>query len=124
MPPAGSGSGARRCATSPGRRWRGRPGLPDWPGFDLLSTRPDGAVRNVEVKGRAGRGGVQVETNEWKQACHLGDRYWLYVVLDCATPAPRLVRVRDPFSKLLAASRASFAHVISAAALVEAAEED
>ena len=99
-------------------------GLPDWPGFDLLSTRPDGAVRNVEVKGRAGRGGVQVETNEWKQACHLGDRYWLYVVLDCATPAPRLVRVRDPFSKLLAASRASFAHVISAAALVEAAEED
>ena len=99
-------------------------GLPDWPGFDLLSTRPDGAVRSVEVKGRAGRGGVQVETNEWKQACHLGDRYWLYVVLDCATPAPRLVRVRDPFSKLLAASRASFAHVISAAALVEAAEED
>ena len=99
-------------------------GLPDWPGFDLLSTRPDGAVRSVEVKGRAGRGGVQVETNEWKQACHLGDRYWLYVVLDCATPAPRLVRVRDPFSKLLAASRASFAHVISAAALMEAAEEE
>ena len=83
-----------------------------------------GAVRSVEVKVRAARGGVQVENNEWKQACHLGDRYWLYVVLDCATPAPRLVRVRDPFSKLLAASRASFAHVISIASLLEAAEQE
>ena len=99
-------------------------GLPDWPGFDLLATRPDGTVRNIEVKGRAGRGGVQVENNEWTQALHLGDRYWFYVVLDCATPAPRLVRVQDPFSKLLAAARASFAHTISAASLLEAAERD
>ena len=99
-------------------------GLPDWPGFDLLATRPDGTVRNIEVKGRAGRGGVQVENNEWTQALHLGDRYWFYVVLDCATPAPRLVRVQNPFSKLLAAARASFAHTISAASLLEAAERD
>ena len=28
--------------------------------------------------------------------------YWLYVVFDCATPRPRLVRVQDPFGKLLA----------------------
>ena len=32
-------------------------GLPDWPGFDLLATDPDGEVRSIEVKGRAGRGG-------------------------------------------------------------------
>ena len=88
-------------------------GLPDWPGFDLLATDPDGEVRSIEVKGRAGRGAIQMEANEWKQACHLGDRYWLYVVFDCATPAPRLVRVRDPFGKLLANRHSSAAYMIS-----------
>ena len=39
-------------------------------------------------------------------------------------PAPRLVRVQDPFSKLLGAACASFAHIISAASLLEAAERD
>ena len=97
-------------------------GLPDWPGFDLLSTRPDGTVRNVEVKGRAGQGNIQMEVNEWKQALHLGARYWLYVVLDCATPAPRLLRVQDPFAKLLASRRDSASYAISAKALAEAAE--
>ena len=97
-------------------------GLPDWPGFDLLSIRPDGTVRNVEVKGRAGQGNIQMEVNEWKQALHLGARYWLYVVLDCATPAPRLLRVQDPFAKLLASRRDSASYAISAKALTEAAE--
>ncbi len=97
-------------------------GLPDWPGFDLLSTRPDGEVRNVEVKGRAGQGNIRMEVNEWKQACHLNARYWLYVVLDCATPAPRLLRVQDPFAKLLASRRDSATYAISAKALAEAAE--
>ena len=97
-------------------------GLPDWPGFDLLATQPDGIVRNIEVKGCAGRSAVQMEANEWKQACHLGDRYWLYVAFDCATPAPQLVRVRDPFRRLLAKSRQSSAWVISPKALTEAAE--
>ena len=97
-------------------------GLPDWPGFDLLSTHPDGEVRNVEVKGRAGQGSIRMEVNEWKQACHLGARYWLYVVLDCATPAPRLLRVQDPFAKLLASRRESASYAISAKALAEAAE--
>ena len=77
-------------------------GLSDWPGFDVLSLHPGGGVRNIEVKGRAGTSAIQMEANEWKQACHLGERYWLYVVFDCATPSPRLVRVRDPFAKLLA----------------------
>ena len=98
-------------------------GLSDWPGFDLLSTCPDGEVRSIEVKGRAGRGAIQMEANEWKQACHLGDRYWLYVVFDCATPAPRLVRVRDPFGKLLANRHSSAAYTISVGSLLEAAEQ-
>ena len=98
-------------------------GLPDWPGFDLLATDPDGEVRSIEVKGRAGRGAIQMEANEWKQACHLGERYWLYVVFDCATPTPRLVRVRDPFGKLLANRHSSAAYTISAGSLLEAAEQ-
>ena len=99
-------------------------GLPDWPGFDLLSSHGEGETRGIEVKGRAGGGAIQMEANEWKQACHLGERYWLYAVFDCATPAPRLLRVRDPFAKLLAGRRDSAAYAISAAALREAAEWD
>ena len=72
-------------------------GFPDWPGFDLVSERPGGERRHIEVKGRAGRGGIQMEENEWKQACQLDDKYWLYVVFDCATPSPRLLRIRNPF---------------------------
>ena len=85
--------------------------------------RSDGEVRSIEVKGRAGRGAIQMEANEWKQACHLGGRYWLYVVFDCATPAPRLVRVRDPFDKLLANRHSSAAYTISAGSLFKAAEQ-
>ena len=108
-------------------------GLPNWPGFDLLATHPPGSarghpsqeksqVRCIEVKGRAGRGAVQMEANEWKQACHLGERYWLYVVFDCATPSPQLVRVRDPFHQLLASSRGTSAYSISAKSLLAAAD--
>ena len=97
-------------------------GLPDWPGFDLLSTHPEDEVRNIEVKGRAGQGSIQMQVNEWKQACRLGERYWLYVVFYCATPAPRLVRVRNPFARLAARSRGAFAYRISAGSLIEAAE--
>ncbi len=97
-------------------------GLPDWPGFDLLARKSSGETRCIEVKGRAGRTGIQMEANEWTQACHLGERYWLYAVFDCATPNPELVRVRDPFSKLLAHQRSTVAYTISAKALAAAAE--
>ena len=114
------GSAVRDVSTPESARLAG---LPDWPGFDLLATQPNGEVRNVEVKGRAGQSAIQMETNEWKQACHLDDRYWLYVVFDCATPNPRLIRVRDPFSRLLAKSRESSVYVISAKSLLAAAEQ-
>ena len=96
--------------------------LPDWPGFDLLAHPPGGEPRCIEVKGRAGRTAIQMELNEWKQAFHLGDRYWLYVVFDCATPAPTLVRVQNPFDKLLARHRASSMFTIAAAALLKVME--
>lgn len=77
-------------------------GLGDWPGFDLLSRRPDGTERGIEVKGRAELGAIELTENEWAQACCQRDRYWLYVVFGCATPSPRLVRVPDPFYTLIA----------------------
>ena len=98
-------------------------GLPDWPGFDLLSRNSSGEAQCIEVKGRAGRGGIQMEANEWKQACHLGEQYWLYTVFDCATPSPELIRVRNPFGKLLAHQRSTTAFTISATALIAAAEQ-
>jgi len=82
-------------------------GLSDRPGFDLLSRRPDGRDLCIEVKGRARSGEVEVTRNEWAQACNLGSRYWLYVVYDCATSRPRLCRVKDPFSQLLAKAKGS-----------------
>ena len=91
-------------------------------GFDLLSVATDAGRRAIEVKGRAGAGDVELSDNEWATACNLRGGYWLYAVYDCATPRPRLVRVRDPFGKLLVRSRALSAYAISAAAMQAAAE--
>ena len=99
-------------------------GLPNWPGFDLLATQPDGQMRRIEVKGRANREGIRMEANEWKQACHLGGDYWLYVVFDCATAKPELLRVRDPFHKLVVSRQESTAFAIAASAVVEAAQRE
>ena len=103
-----------------------RAGLTDWPGFDLKSRHPTDAggyvkERAIEVKGRAGSGNVHISENEWARACNLRDDYWLYVVYDCATPRPRLVRVQDPFAKLLVRSREVSALTITETALNEAA---
>ena len=99
-------------------------GLPDWPGFDLLTVQPDGETRRIEVKGRAGRDSIQMESNEWKQACHLGEQYWLYVVFDCATSTPELLRVRDPFHKLFANPQERTSFAIAASEVVDAAQKD
>ena len=98
-----------------------RAGLSDWPGFDLLSIRAADGRRCIEVKGRAGSGSVEVSDNEWAKACNLRNEYWLYVVYDCATPRPRLLRVRDPFAKLLVGSRKLLAHTVPPSAVMEAA---
>jgi superfamily II DNA or RNA helicase/DNA-binding XRE family transcriptional regulator len=77
-------------------------GLTECPGFDLLSKGPGPDERAIEVKGRAGVGDIELTENEWAKSCNLRERYWLYVVFDCGTPTPRLVRVQDPFRKLVA----------------------
>jgi superfamily II DNA or RNA helicase/DNA-binding XRE family transcriptional regulator len=76
-------------------------GLPDHPGFDILSMRPGNQRRCIEVKGRATIGQIEVTDNEWARACNLRSDYWLYAVYHCAAPAPQMVRVQDPFEKLL-----------------------
>ncbi len=76
-------------------------GLDEWPGFDLLSRRPSGEELAIEVKGRAGIGEVELSENEYIKACNLRDRYWLYVVFECAKAVPRLLRIQDPFGKLI-----------------------
>lgn len=76
-------------------------GLPDHPGFDVLSVRPGNERRCIEVKGRAGTGEIEVTDNEWARACNLRSDYWLYAVYHCATATPQMVRVQDPFEKLL-----------------------
>jgi hypothetical protein len=98
-----------------------RAGLTDWPGFDVRSIRPGGEERAIEVKGRARTGGVEVSENEWAKACNLRDRYWLYVVFDCGMPRPRLVRVQDPFGRLLARAKGSM--LISDSEILSASEE-
>lgn len=98
-----------------------RAGLPDHPGFDLLSDHPDQGQRSIEVKGRAMSGDIEVTANEWAKACNLRNQYWLYVVYDCATPHLRLVRVQDPFGNLLAKEKGSM--LISAKNVTEASED-
>lgn len=96
-----AGAMVRDVSTAPKAR---AVGLSDYPGFDLLAVYPSGHRRAVEVKGRAQTGDVEVSDNEWARACNLRGEYWLHVVFDCATAHPRLVRVQDPFAKLLVKS--------------------
>ena len=53
----------------------------------------------------AGVGEIELTENEWAKARTLADRYSLYVVFDCTTPRPRLVRIHHPFRNLLAKAR-------------------
>jgi hypothetical protein len=98
-------------------------GLEPHPGFDLLSRRPDGKERAIEVKGRAGASGkVELSYNELSKAFNLQDAYWLYAVYGCATPTPFLWRVQNPFKKQLGDPSGSW--LIDKAEIVQAAEMD
>jgi len=97
-------------------------GLTEHPGFDILSKHASGEERLIEVKGRAEIGTVELTENEWIKACNLRDRYWLYVVYDCATPKPHLIRVQDPFSKLVVKTKSSV--VIDRREILAAADVD
>lgn len=108
-----------RLSTAPPARTAG---LGDHSGFDLLVVRAGGWRRHLEVRGRAGRSDVWLEENEYRVACNLGKEYWLHMVLDCATSAPPLLRLRDPFTKLIA--RGTTRLRISVGEVMGAAEAD
>lgn len=72
-----------------------------WPGFDILSHRPDGSRRCIEIKGRAKVGNVHISPTEWAAAANRRDEFWLYAVFHCASASPRMVAVQDPFAKLI-----------------------
>ncbi len=97
-------------------------GLEAWPGFDLWSHRPNSEKLSIEVKGRAGIGDVELTENEYIRACNLRDRYWLYVVYDCAKAAPRLLRIQDPFGKLIVRQKGSV--LVGEGQIFAAAESD
>lgn len=95
----------------------------DHVGFDLLSIL--GLERRcIEVKGRAGVGRVELTWSEFAKSQELGDDYWLYVVLDCTQPAPRLYRVRNPAKTLAGAWEPSLdvRYRIDPEPVIEAAE--
>jgi superfamily II DNA or RNA helicase/DNA-binding XRE family transcriptional regulator len=97
-------------------------GLGDYPGYDLQAIRPSGEALGIEVKGRATMGPVELTANEWAKACNLREKYWLYVVFECASPYPRLLRIQDPWAKLMA--KLKHAVVIDEKSLFDASEMD
>lgn len=97
-------------------------GLDKSPGFDLLSRRPEGERRCIEVKGRRAVGDVELTENEWAKAANLREQYWLYVVYDCTAAYPRLMRIKDPFAKILV--RAKGGVIIDVDTILRARESD
>jgi len=68
-------------------------------GFDIRSTEKNGNKRFIEVKARAGLGGIELTQNEIFKARSLSDLYYLYVILN-ATSAPILHVYRNPIDIL------------------------
>jgi superfamily II DNA or RNA helicase len=68
-------------------------------GWDLTSLCDGQVARYIEVKGRAGVGGVALTPNEWIKAQRFGNDYWLYIVTNCRS-TPELHLIQDPASKL------------------------
>ncbi|NLE38620.1 MAG: DUF3883 domain-containing protein, partial [Pirellulaceae bacterium] len=68
-------------------------------GWDITSLADGQIARYIEVKGRAGVGGVALTPNEWIKAQRFGKDYWLYVVVNCKT-RPELHLIQNPASKL------------------------
>jgi hypothetical protein len=81
------------------RGWRPEDVSEENLGFDVRSHGPGGEVRRIEVKGRAGEGAVRLSPNEWLKAQQLGETFWLYIVVNCASE-PRLWVMPDPASRL------------------------
>jgi len=74
-------------------------------GFDVRSSRCDDGgsfadVHYIEVKARVRSGAIRLSASEWKKARRFGEKYWLHVVTQAASDAPRLQRVQNPAGHL------------------------
>lgn len=68
-------------------------------GYDIRTTDKDGNKRYVEVKGRAGSDGVMLSENEVNRLQQLGEKAWLYIVMNCKTK-PILYRFQNPINNM------------------------
>lgn len=63
-------------------------------GYDIKS-RGENEVRYIEVKARVDEGSVALTPNEWYMAKRFGDKYYLYVVVNCGK-SPELYIIKNP----------------------------
>ena len=74
------------------------------PGWDMDYVDAAGVLQRVEVKGTIGGAfvGVDLTSGEMRAAKHHGPNYWLFLVANCLTSAPKVQPIRDPGKKLTA----------------------
>jgi superfamily II DNA or RNA helicase len=84
------------------RGWRVESVESDACGFDLISRGANSKgvtvppeTRFIEVKGKATFGEIALTANEYKTAQRLGEDYWLYLVLNCASK-PEVTLIQNP----------------------------
>lgn len=74
------------------------------PGFDIISTEPDGRRRLIEVKGLRGpwnERGTKLSRTQFSMAQTNADEYWLYIVEAALDPnAQQLYAIRNPFQQV------------------------
>ena len=93
-------------------------------GWDLTSLLEGQPARYIEVKGRAGVGGVALTPNEWIKAQRFGQEYWLYIVVNCRSQ-PELHMIQDPASKLSPKEEVSVVrYMVGQQEWLKAAEQD
>lgn len=74
------------------------------PGFDIISTEPDGKRRLIEVKGLRGpwnERGTKLTRTQFSMAQAHADEFWLYIVEAALDPnAQQLFAIRNPFRQV------------------------
>jgi len=71
------------------------------PGWDIEYYKGPAEIA-IEVKGTSGERfpAVELTANEWRAAERLRDRFWLYLVANCASASPQIQAIQDPWSLL------------------------
>jgi superfamily II DNA or RNA helicase len=69
-------------------------------GYDIKSIDFYEMKRYIEVKGRAATDGVMLSENEMNRLAQLGNKAWLYIVVNCKS-IPQLYRIQNPAERLL-----------------------